>query len=127
MDKEITFQDLVEKVKHDLFSSYAGTDNQGKIVYPLFFVDKVELELAVELSYESEAGLKITIPQIFEGSVTGGQGKAKTHTMKISLSPILSREEQRQLIQEDERMMAGIRAATMIALRKGTELGGEEE
>ena len=127
MTKELTFQDLVNRVKTDLFSPYAGTDQEGKVAYPLFFVDKVELELAVELSYDAEAGVKIMIPQVVEGSVGGGQGKAKTHTMKILLSPILSREEQLELIKGDKRLMNGIREATAMALRKGVELAGEEE
>ncbi len=127
MTKEITFQDLIEKVKSDLFSPYAGTTAHGKAAYPVFFVDKVELEIAVELSYEAETGLKISIPQVFEGSATGGQGKAKTHTMKIALSPILSREELYALLEKDERLMKGIRDASLMAFRKGTELAGEEE
>lgn len=127
MAKEITFQDLIEKVKTDLFSPYAGTEKQGKAAYPVFFVDKVELEIAVELSYDAETGLKISIPQVFEGSATGGQGKSKTHTMKIALSPILSREELYQLLEKDERLMKGIRTASLMAFRKGTELAGEED
>ena len=127
MVKEITFQDLIEKIKSDLFSPYVGTEAHGKAAYPVFFVDKVELEIAVEFSYEAEAGLKISIPQVFEGSATGGQGKAKTHMMKLALSPILSREELHALLEDDERMMKGIREASLMAFRKSSELAGEEE
>jgi hypothetical protein len=127
MTKELTLQELINEVKRDLFSPYAGTDKQGKIAYPLFFVDRVELDLEVELTYDAEAGLKITIPQVVEGTVTGGQGKTKTHTVKVSLSPILSREEQRALLEQDERMMTGIRSASTMALRKGVDLAGEED
>ncbi len=127
MVKEIKLQDLVEKVRHDLFSPYMGTDKEGKIVYPLFFVEKVELELAIELSYEGEYGLKVIIPQIIEGSLTDGQGKINTNTMKVTLVPILTIEEQRKLIEGDERLIKGIQTATMLSLRKGTGLAGEEE
>jgi hypothetical protein len=127
MIEEITLQTLIDKVKDDLFSPVAGTTQKGGKVYPIFFVDQVELEVAVELSYDAEAGLKISIPQIFEGSVTGGQGKTTGHTIKVSLSPILTPEEIRQVIAQDERLKKGIERATMLALRKGSELEGEEE
>ena len=127
MTTEITLQDLIEKVKSDLFSPYQGTGQEGKEVYPLFLVDEVELELDVSLSYDAEAGLKITLPGVVEGSVTGGQGKGAGHKMKMKLSPILSHAEMRELIEQDERMMDGIRTASLMALRKGSRLAGEED
>lgn len=36
MQKEITIQDLVNKVKSDLFSVQSGTGNEVKKIYPLF-------------------------------------------------------------------------------------------
>ena len=47
--------------------------------------------------------------------------------MKISLSPIMTREEMRAMIDKDERLKKGIEQATMLALRKGSELKGQEE
>ena len=76
MTQEITLQMLIDKVKDDLFSPLAGTAHAGKKVYPLFFVDQVELEIGVDLSYDAQAGLKISIPAVFEGSASGGQAKA---------------------------------------------------
>ena len=127
MSKEITFQELIDKIKKDLFYPYTGTDKEGKVIYPVFFVDNVELEITIELTYDAESGIKILIPQIMEGEIKGGQGKAKSHKMKINLSPILSRAERRELLEEDERLMQGIREASSLALRKGIELAGEEE
>ncbi len=127
MAHEITLQDLIEKVKADLFSPYQGTPIENKSVYPIFFVDQVELEVKVDLNYEAGAGVKISIPQILEGSVTGGQEKSSGHTMKIVLKPILSHEELRSLINNDERLMKGIAQASLAAFRKGSDLAGEEE
>ena len=127
MSQEITLQALIDKVKADMFSPMAGTANYGKQVYPVFFVDKVELEISVELRYDAEAGLKIIIPQTFEGSVSGSQGQTSAHTMKLSLSPIMDRAEMKAEVDKDERLKKGVRDATMLALRKGSDLAGEEE
>ena len=118
MQKEITTQDLVNKVKSDLFSVQSGTGNEVKKIYPLFFVDQVEIEIDFELTDDAEAGIKISIPQIVEGSVSGGQASKQGNKMKIILSPILSKEELRELMKEDERMIEEIKKASLMALRK---------
>lgn len=118
MQKEITIQDLVNKVKSDLFSVQSGTGNEVKKIYPLFFVDQVEIEIDFELTDDAEAGIKISIPQIVEGSVSGGQASKQGNKMKIILSPILSKEELRELMKEDERMIEEIKKASLMALRK---------
>lgn len=127
MTKEITLQDLIDKVKADLFSAYKGTAKEGKQIYPIFFVDQVELELAVNFTYEAETGLKISILQVLEGGATGKQGKEKGHTMKISLSPILSREELRAELEKDEKLMEKIKEASLLAMRKGVDLAGNDD
>jgi hypothetical protein len=117
MSNEISLSELIEKVKSDLFTSVQGKENQGKIVYPLFFVEQVELELDVDIAFEASAGIKISIPQLAEGSVSGAQAKTSGHKMKVVLAPILTRDEMRGLI--DDRQMAGIRQAAAVSLRKG--------
>ena len=123
----ITLQDLIEKVKSDLFLPYQGTGQGGKLVYPIFLVDEIELEIEVSVTYDAEAGLKITLPSVVEGSVSAGQEKGTGHRIRLKLSPILSRDEMRELIEQDERLRDSIRTASLLALRKGSRLEGEEE
>lgn len=118
MAKEITIQDLVDKVKSELFYLQKGTEREIKKIYPLFFVDQVELEIGFEVTKDAQSGFKIIIPQLIEGSLTGGQENKTANKMKITLSPILSREELRELI-KDERLMNEIKEASLMALRKG--------
>ncbi len=118
MSKEITIQELVDQVKTDLFSLHKGTEKEVKKIYPLFFVDQVEIEIEFEVTYDAEAGLKISIPQLLEGSLSGGRENKKGHKMKITLSPILTKEELRELM-KDDRMMKEIGEASLMALRKG--------
>ncbi len=127
MADEITLQDLIEKVKTDLFTPLRGTPAEGKIVYPIFLVDQVELEIQVEIQYNEKTGLTISIPQVVGGQVSAGQGRTSGHTMRITLKPILTAVELRARIQEDPRLAAGIAEASLAALRKGGGLTGIEE
>ena len=128
MADELTLQTLIDKVKADLFSPYQGTKIEGKSVYPLFFVDEVELELTVAITYSNEAGIKVNILQTVETGISGGAEAGQTHTMKVKLSPILSRDELRELLDADTRLMAGIREASRPAMIKGDDdIAGQEE
>lgn len=112
----VTLQSLIEQVKKDLL--------QGGPEYPLFFVEKVELELQVTASANSDGGVEISLLNI--GGVKAGEGRTseRGHTIRITLAPILSREEQRGLLAKDERMLNGIQKAAQQALRKGIPLAG---
>lgn len=125
MAENIDLNDLIEELKTDLFAPYAGTEHAGKQVYPIFFVDGIEVELVVNISYETTGGIKISVPQMAELSVGGGVENGRTHTMKIKLSPILTREELHAGL--DERTLKGIHDASQLALRRGSQLAGEEE
>ena len=122
MSQDISLQTLIEKIKDELL---APTDGPG---YPVFFVDKVELELQVTVTYEANAGLKVSVLQLGGAEIGGSGSDMRGHTIKVTLSPILSREEQRKLLEEDKRMWDGVRRATQAALRKGrAALAGEPE
>ena len=127
MSEQLTIQTLIDQVKEELFSSVAGTNQEGKKTYPVFFVEQVELDVAVQFKYDAKTGLKISILQALEGSAEGGQSKQVGHSMKITLNPILTQEERRALIDQDERLKAGTAEATRLALAKGSLLAGQEE
>jgi hypothetical protein len=120
--QDISLQALIEKVKDELLAPAGGPG------YPIFFVDKVELELQVAVTYEKEAGLKISVLQLGGVEAGGSATRERGHSIKVTLSPILSREEQRKLLGEDQRMLEGVQRATQAALRKGEPaLAGEPE
>ena len=122
VSQDISLQMLIEKVKDELLSP---TNGPG---YPVFFVDKVEFELQVTMTYGAEVGLKVSVLQLGGAEIAGSGSDERGHTIKVTLSPILSREEQRKLLEEDGRMWDGVRRATQAALRKGrATLAGEPE
>jgi len=126
-ENEITFQDLIEKVKTDLFSPFTGTDKEVKSIYPLFLVESVDLEVSVDIKYDTSAGIKITIPTIAEGSLGAGVGYTTGHKVKITLKPIMTLDEMRVLAKRDQRMWKEIEEASTLSLRKGGTSAGVEE
>jgi len=125
VSEEITLQSLIDKVKTDLFSQYAGMERESKSAYPIFFVDQVELEIAVNISYDVQGGIKVSIPQVADASVGAGHEASTAHKMKVKLSPILTHEEMRAMLEGPA--MEGVRAASQMALRRGSALAGEED
>lgn len=122
---EITLQDMINKVKEELFSPSEGTQRAGKIIYPIFFIDSVELELSINIKSGVNGEIKVIIPQLLESSLGSNKEVDSGHKVTIKLSPIMGREEMREIINHDERLMKGIRDATEVALRKGVSLEGE--
>ena len=123
MDQEITLQSLIDKVREDLLEPYTASEKAGKRYVPIFLVDQVELEVTVEIRYDSSMGLKITIPQLVEGSLGKSQAEGSGHKMKLVLSPILTREEIRQGL-EDAGLLSQVKEASSMSLRKGVKLEG---
>lgn len=89
MSQDISLQALIEKVKDELLTPTGGP------YYPVFFVDKVELEVAVSVEAEGTGGLDISVLEL-----GGGVSREQGHVVTVTLSPILSREEQRALLDE---------------------------
>jgi len=127
MSPEISLQDLIEKIKTDLFSPYKSESIGKNIIYPIFFVDQVEVELNLSIDYEAGAGIKLSIPQLAEASLNGKGTDSTVHKMKVVLRPILSADKMREIISADQHLMEGVIKASIAALKKGADLAGEEE
>ena len=120
METEITLQNLITKVKKDLLAPSSSPE------YPVFFVEKVELELQVNIIAQMNGEIGISILQFGKAGTQSSLSQEKNHTIKLTLLPILTREEQRALIEKDNRMMDGIQRSTQAALRKtGLDLSDE--
>lgn len=122
MSEEITLQELINKVKTDLLMPPSDPKNL------LFLVERVELELIVSITHEETAGIKISLLDLFGGEVTGKDGGAKGHTIKVTLTPILTLEEQRILLNKNPQLKRLVEQASSNALWKASgELVGEAE
>lgn len=105
---DFSLQEVIAQIKNDLLSATNSPD------YPLFLVDKLEIEVAISIKSEGSGGIKIQVVEL-----GGNIAREKCNKVTITLSPILSREEQRTLIDKDKRLLDGIERASAGALRKG--------
>ncbi len=80
-ESSIGLAEFIEQVKKELLIQPASST-------PLLSVDQVELELQVTIHKEGSAGIQIQIIQ------AGGKlGSDDVHTVKVTLTPLLSKEE----------------------------------
>lgn len=82
-EKLIGLAELIEQVKRELLP--ATSDKEAEV--PLLSVDTVELELQVTVRKEGKAGLKF---YVFEAG--GGRSRDDVQKIKVTLSPMLSKE-----------------------------------
>lgn len=91
--ESISLQDLIYQVKHELLTPNRRAEAQDP--YPLFAIEKIELEIAVAVKREGQVGLRISVLE-FGSSVSREQG----HTVKVTLGPLLTPEEMRKQVVE---------------------------
>jgi hypothetical protein len=87
---EIGLQDLIYQVKQELLAPNPA--QRAKDPYPLFFIDKVELEIAVKVGRTTSGGIKLTVLDFAEISAGKSVEREQGHVVKVSLSPLLSKE-----------------------------------
>lgn len=83
-DKPIGLAEMIYQVKRELLSR----ETRERDPVPLFAVDEIEIETAVAVSREGEGGINIHVLSLgIKGSETA------TQTVRVTLKPVLSREE----------------------------------
>ena len=80
----IGLAEIIEQVKQDLQSTALDKDSEA----PLFSVDAVELELQVTVKHEGKAGIKLYVVDL-----GGGASRDDVQKVKVSLSPLLNKEQ----------------------------------
>ncbi len=114
---EIGLQELIYQVKRELLAPNPA--QRAKDPYPLFFVDKVEIEAAVKVQKDANGGVKISVLSLAELNASGGVAKERSHVVKVSLSPLLSKESILADVLQDPEIAKRVRAAQQEALLKG--------
>jgi hypothetical protein len=82
--KPIGLRELVLKVKEELLSRESLKTDPA----PLLAVDEVELELAVSVTREGEAGISLQVL-----SLGGSRSREDTQTVRVRLKPLFDKEE----------------------------------
>lgn len=125
--KEIGLQDLIYQVKAELLAPNPA--QKAKDPYPLFFIDKVELEIAVKVTRSQNDGIKLTVLDFAELSSGRSVDREQGHVVKVSLSPLLSRDAILAEAMQDERVRRMVTRDSAQAFVKTDETGmvGEPE
>lgn len=118
----ITLRELVTQVREELL---APPDPEAtEALYPFLFVEEVELELAVGVKSAVEGSGKVSI-RIIELGGGGKHADEETHRIKIKLTPLLTKEELRQLLQEDKALWDKVKHLAFWGTLKGDAMVGE--
>lgn len=109
--KSIGLTELIYQVKRELLSSESRQNDP----VPLFAVDEIELEVAITVSREGQAGINI---QVF--SLGGGASRADAQTVRVKLKPLRTREELiADLQKRDPHLFDTITKESLLRLLKG--------
>lgn len=114
---EIGLQELIYQVKRELLAPNPA--QRAKDPYPLFFVDKVEIEATVKVQKEANGGVKISVLSLAELTADGGIAKERSHVVKVSLSPLLSKESILAEALQDPEVAQRVHAMHREALLRG--------
>src|SRR6476661_2314215 len=88
---EIGLQELIYQIKRELLVPPAV--KTGDDPAPLFFVDKVDLEINIKVTKTAETGIKISVLGFAEANMGGDLGGERGTVVKVSLSPLIPRDE----------------------------------
>lgn len=118
--QEIGLQELIDQVKQELLAP-------NKDPNPLFFIDKIELEMAVKVTKEADGNIKISVLNFFEGGAGGSLTRERGHVVKVSISPLLERDEIVKKFKDDPHTHEAIKRASQKAFTKESGMAGEEQ
>ena len=122
---EIGLQDLIFQVKQELLASNPA--QRAKDPDPLLFIDKVEIEMAVKVQKATGGGIKISVLSLAELNAAGTTAKERAHVVKVSLSPLLSRESILADLLRDPQGAERVRKTQQALLRGDVPLAGTSE
>lgn len=94
MQHNIPLSKLIDHVRDELMTP---PDPSQK---PILYVEEIELEVGVTYSYTADAGLKVNVV-FFEMGGEGGQAKENVHTVRLKLTPLLSKEDVLEQLKQD--------------------------
>ena len=124
--EDIALQDLIYQVKRELLAP--NPKELAKDPNPLFMIDRIELEIAVSVSHSSSGGIKLSVLNFAEMSVGGSLGQERGNVVKVSLSPLLSREEILKEALLDPKVKAVIKDRAEAWVKGGNfDMAGERE
>ena len=122
---EIGLQELIYQVKNELL--VPNQAQRAKDADPLFFIDKVELEIAVKVQKEGSSGIKLSVLSFAELNAGASVTKERGHVIKVSLSPLVTRESVLADVLKDPETAKRIREKMQFMVKGDVSLAGTPE
>jgi hypothetical protein len=88
---KLELKDLIYQVKREMLTS--SPQQFSRDSNSLFFIDKIEMEIVVNVSQTRSGGVRLTVMDFAENGFYKSSDQPQGHVVKVSLSPLLSREE----------------------------------
>ena len=88
-NQKIGLTDLIEQVKRELLASAPEKADS----FPFLFVDSIELELQVAVSWSGNGGVKIEVLSIGGGEIGGEIERERIQTVKVTLSSLFDKKQ----------------------------------
>lgn len=123
MSDQVALHDLINYIRDELLTPYRA-DSPEKL-YPFLSIDEVELELSVAISASVSGSGQLSI-QVLELGGSKEKTKEQGHTMRIKMSPILTKEEIREQLQQDKNLWEKITKVSRRMLKDTNQAGPRE-
>jgi hypothetical protein len=112
--KPIGLAELIYRVKQELLSPSKLREDP----VPLFAVEEIELEVAITVSREGEAGLNLQVL-----SLGAGLSRADAQTVRVTLKPLRNRDEMIHDLRQRDPQLFEHMAEVSLYLIKGAQKG----
>jgi hypothetical protein len=105
LSEEIGLLDLIYQVKNELLARHPIEAAKG--LPALFWIDQIELELAVVVTRERGGTIKLSVLPA-SAELSSSRAEERGHTVQVRLRPLLDRDEMRALLARDPRFQAAL-------------------
>ncbi|SRR6266540_3650717 len=123
---DIGLQEVIEQIKRELLTPNPSAEARG--FYPLFAIDKLELEISTRITRAVDGTIKITVFDVIEANASRSSSQEHGHMVRVSLTPLLTSEELASEALKDARTRRTVEQDSRRALLRNDEgLRGEPE
>lgn len=98
MSEDIGLLDLIYQVKNELLARRPVEAAKG--LPALFWIDQIELDLSVAVTRGRGGSIKVAVIPAVDSELSSSRSEQRGHTVKVRLTPLLSRDEMVRLLSE---------------------------
>ena len=119
----VSLNQLIDQIREELLKPRKSMTRDA--VYPFLFIEDVELEASILVSSTTAGSGGVQI-QVVELSGNVQKVNESTHRIKIKMTPLLTKDEIREILKQDDRVWKNVLSTSMKATSKEDGMVGEE-